>query len=661
MPDPNRFTIQRVLSAGEFRRLALQRALDLLRSLQLKLDSQVGFEARRPATLFRFLTAAEMSDAIDRDLAEIRDRMGSSALLATADGHRKLTFDELKAALDPPLRVLLNLTHGDAGGLLLLDAFNQLLAIEEQFFRADGGPPNDSCRITAEDSHVYFFVDDKGVDRFDSWKEGLAEAQFVASVGQLLQEIRAGRRVPSSAEMAAVQAAYDAVARGVAVATPYRPLGAPGFRKHQTLLFLTDPGEGHLRVTCRRHELFDGTGAAVHVEHIDRDEGGDRERVEPYRLPAAINAARVRLHIGSDAPCTAYVGRPVFENYDRGGKTFDHYALDRLKSAHLTAGACTSLFMNGIAECKVGIERMTAEQAVDFMKAVAGNVFRDRHRQFLSAAFNIFTPIFDDRDADAKRHQWVSDPAEICRLGIDLAVRGRFDKVTWDGANSGEFPSQPVLARMGTHALPQAFWAALVHEAHAVGLTTYVSAGLEPQHVPRAVFAGLDGIGIGVKLHHYDQKKLRMGELVYERMKAVLDAASQAENTALGLAAKALARLDRLSHEGYLPDEYRGHVPRLLQALQAFDPAATNDGNTGEPGRLAREAVEGLSDVLALNDDDNPLAHPLVGKAKRAVWFAGKRKGYESDWLSAELAGIRAELRADELREFDAATRRPGK
>ena len=40
----------------------------------------------------------------------------------------------------------------------------------------------------------------------------------------------------------------------------------------------------------------------------------------------------------------------------------------------------------------------------------------------------------------------------------------------------------------------------LVHEAHENGLICYVSAGIEDKHVPDAVIAGVDGIGIGTYL-----------------------------------------------------------------------------------------------------------------------------------------------------------------
>ena len=51
----------------------------------------------------------------------------------------------------------------------------------------------------------------------------------------------------------------------------------------------------------------------MHTEHIDRGEIKIKSLVEAYRIPSHINAARVRLHVGADAPCCAFIGRPVFE------------------------------------------------------------------------------------------------------------------------------------------------------------------------------------------------------------------------------------------------------------------------------------------------------------------------------------------------------------
>jgi hypothetical protein len=148
----------------------------------------------------------------------------------------------------------------------------------------------------------------------------------------------------------------------------------------------------------------------------------------PVWIPAAINAAKVRLHVGSDAPTTAFIGRPVLES--------GTFHLDLLKSVHMTASACTAMFMNGIAESKIAIERMTVTEAVKFMKSVAGNVIRNRGRQYLSAAFKINTPFIDDcpevlaftNGVPAK----ITDRMDVARMGITIARLAGFDKVTWE-------------------------------------------------------------------------------------------------------------------------------------------------------------------------------------------------------------------------------------
>ena len=81
-------------------------------------------------------------------------------------------------------------------------------------------------------------------------------------------------------------------------------------------MFITDPGPGNIKVTCQDPELM--KGVVVHTEHIDRGKIKDKSLVEAYRIPAHINAAKVRLHVGADAPCCAFIGRPVFEGVGHG-------------------------------------------------------------------------------------------------------------------------------------------------------------------------------------------------------------------------------------------------------------------------------------------------------------------------------------------------------
>lgn len=311
----------------------------------------------------------------------------------------------------------------------------------------------------------------------------------------------------------------------------YRSIGVSGFREHQTCLSVANPGDGHIRVMCSSARLLSGT--VIHIEHIDRDGERDREKLEPYRLPAALNAARVRLHAGVAAPCTAYVGRPVFES-----------GRDMLKSVHMTASACTSMFMNGIADCKVAIERMTTSEAIRFMRAVAGNAVRDATRQYLSGAFNVNLPIVDDR---AGTTITITEKFEIARLGIDLAVSGRFEKVTWDGASNVE-PSIPIVEQLTYEQLID-----LVHIAHEKGLETYISAGLQPIHMRTCTYIGVDGVGIGTSLHDYNPESGLRGQLKAERVREVLDIRDAAAHEPLGRGAALLARMDRMYFEGTLP------------------------------------------------------------------------------------------------------------
>ena len=67
------------------------------------------------------------------------------------------------------------------------------------------------------------------------------------------------------------------------------------------------------------------------------------------------------------------------------------------------------------------------------------------HRQFFSAAFNLFTPI----KVDSKTT--VTDKLEIARLAIQIAKEGGFEKVTWDGAEDGKVPSDPITETLGMY------------------------------------------------------------------------------------------------------------------------------------------------------------------------------------------------------------------
>src|SRR5439155_12033517 len=136
----------------------------------------------------------------------------------------------------------------------------------------------------------------------------------------------------------------------------------------------------------------------------------------------------------------------------------------------------------------ISIERMTASEAITFMRAVVGNVLRDRNRQFLSAAFRINFPIVDDRSETVAQRGGpitVTTRMEIAQLGVKLARAGGFDKVAWDGS-SNEVPSIPIIEQL---TLSQ--WVELAHLAHEAGLECYVSAGCVARHMREATLAAI--------------------------------------------------------------------------------------------------------------------------------------------------------------------------
>ena len=143
---------------------------------------------------------------------------------------------------------------------------------------------------------------------------------------------------------------------------------------------------------------------------------------------------------------------------------------------------------------------------------MSGNALRIPGRQYLSAAFNLNTEFIDDLDdapedgrrisLNFKAEDWKTmSPEEkekirnirlrIARRAIQVVLQGGFDKVTVDGA-ADFYPSTVLLDQLGLRQSLE--W---VHEAHSVGLTTYMSAGFKFDDVPPAVYTGVDGIGIG--------------------------------------------------------------------------------------------------------------------------------------------------------------------
>ncbi len=505
--------------------------------------------------------------------------------------------------------------------------------------------------------------------------------RFVAGVMQMCSHYRMQRcSTFAPSDELALQMSYGLLARGVHLPRCFEPLRKSSRRKHQTYLSFADPGEGHIKVTVRDSSLLDGT--IVHIEWIDRDAVDNKELVEAYRLSSPVRAAQVRLHVGAETPCTAFIGRPVFEAKQVGqGVDAGAFEISLLKAAHTVAGTCSAMFAQGIVDCKIAMDNMKASEAVTFMRGVAGNVIRDAPVQFLSAAFNVNTPIVDDRAGPGPLTKKVSDPFEIARLGIELVKQGRFDKIAWDGASNKQ-PSEPILGQLSRPDLLR-----LVHKGHECNLETYISAGMVSSHMRDAVYIGVGGVGIGTSLHHLaDTETKRIGEIDPQRVRDALKIRNEAEAEVGGQAAAKLAQLDWRWAEGSLPRSIDDLRQELFNALLRFNEqkeAATRKGATEdqhsekelssildrvgqlqiheeEAARIARASIP--VDERGRIDQDHPVVVradriisayasgvPLVGRARFTDQQIADLRDYRSQRDVSGMARVFAE--ADEVAE----------
>lgn len=421
----------------------------------------------------------------------------------------------------------------------------------------------------------------------------LDNAKFINLASLLDMEIRHEDRNPTIQEYLTRQIAFEMInIRGYNEA-PIVPWGNSGFRKIQTQASITDPGLGHLTGTIRKMEYINGTN--VHIEYLERGEENDREIVEPYRLPDLATIGKVKMSVGKDTSVSSYVGRPMFEN------SFDN---SFIKSVHTTIAVCSAIFMNGLSECKVAIERMTVSQAIKFMRAVSANVVRDENLQVLAAAFCINYPLIDDRKSTLAKNNGkprkITNRMEIAKLGIEITKQGNFDKVTFDGT-ANWYPSDPIMEQLGYKSSLE-----LVHQAHELGLLTYFSAGFRFKHLTDIVQTGTDGIGLGGAqiLRFMDSKNGYQDPFKQENIKKILEINQTAANSIIGQGAILLSRLDRMYFEGSLPSWTEGQRNKLYKALLAKDDMTISN------------ILESLSEIMQMPID---LVHPLVAWAQRLI------------------------------------------
>lgn len=405
-------------------------------------------------------------------------------------------------------------------------------------------------------------------------------ADVVGVVSDMLSDYREhGVDQLDPSDRLALLYAYSIVEGGTVPNQRIHPIRTDVRREYPTYLALADPGKGHLQTTVYSKEMLQGT--IVHVETIDRQGNDDRQAVEPYRIPSIRDVARIRVHVGSTTPCSVFVGRPVFEGWKRGEEDFVLFRQSLLKAAHTVGAACSSMFYLGVAECKIGMDGLTSKQAIEVMQAIAGNVIRDRSRQRLSAAFNINTPIMDDRGVDRANAVEVTGHTEIARLAIDLTSMGGFDKVTLDGAVNGK--SVPFLHQMKPEDLID-----FVHSAHEKGLETYISAGMDASNIGDAVRIGIGGVGMGIRLHEENQVK----EITHIKKDAleVLRKRDEAMTETAGKSAALLAKLDWLRSLEAITQTQDERRDDLFVQLKEYHRSSGADRETKE--RLTRKLNE---------------------------------------------------------------------
>ena len=344
-----------------------------------------------------------------------------------------------------------------------------------------------------------------------------------------IKRARAERRRLTRDEHCLVADAERHVRNGAPPPARFAPLRRADHRSRRTMLSLADPGSGHLRVTLQNADLLDGV--IIHQEVISRsaDSRHTSLGVSAYRMIDIRQNGIIRLHAADDVPVSIYCGRPacqvpIWLESRATAWTFRRmYTADCISPCHLAAAVASAAFANGVADVKFNVGGLTATQAIDFMKRVRRSVDRDE-QQTLSTQFSLCVSISDDRHKTGTPKR-VRHPAGIAALSIEITAAGGWDRVTLDSAGK-EAPSVPVVHRLGVDVLTR--W---VRDAHAVGLETYISGGMTADHIPLAVQAGVDGIGMGHWIHAAGPRRGAPGGLDPKKIREAIRVRNEAEGT----------------------------------------------------------------------------------------------------------------------------------
>ncbi|XP_064607927.1 uncharacterized protein LOC135472382 [Liolophura sinensis] len=563
------------MGIGNFRKLAvayLQDTLLNLHNVKVKLDCKENkFKSERELPSVTSVNMSSIRALVDQRLKLIFPGENSKAAIFSDNCYNILNAERCENIFKTLLRLSAR-----------VDEIVKEWGVAEELFVGVVPQPNDYSLVEVEL--------DNTINRITlKWNKNTLAADIVTAVSKLAEKLRHQKRQPTPAEYLAFQLAYCNINKGKSMNHEgFRGLGTPGFRPHtQTYMSLTDPGDGHVLGTTRFEDWM--KGAIVHVEHLERPNHLPRENIESYRIPSLYDFTKVRLHVGPTAPTTYFVGRRV-----KDSGSFDE---DFLKLVNITAASASAAFNQGAAECKVAMEGLSTSQAVRYMQALRGQVQRSR-KQFLSAAWNLNQTVLDDYKQEAPIN--LEERMDIATRAIEITSIGGFDKVTWDGA-SDTYPSKCIMYQLSfEEALT------LVHEAHLRGLVTYFSAGFKFGEIKHAVYAGVDGIGIGGAqvLRFMDSETGMHGPYTEENIPRILANRDEAANSVRGRGVHLLARLDTMFFEGSITSDQNILRYELYTALL-----------TRNESRLKALMAE-LSEVISLPDEGNS---PITHVAKRLI------------------------------------------
>ncbi|ESO92069.1 hypothetical protein LOTGIDRAFT_163073 [Lottia gigantea] len=456
--------------------------------------------------------------------------------------------------------------------------------------------------------YINFTVEDNLNKMSITWDDQKFSPVFLDTVSLMLQALRDERRQPTPTEYLAIHLAYNSIANGKQLTSKSRPLGSPGFRPHtQTYIALTDPGDGHVLGTTRFNDWM--TGAMVHVEYLERPGNLPRPEIETYRVPSLQDFSRVRLHVGSAAPITFYVGRRM--------KDSGVFGNDFLKVVHMTSATASAAFGQGSAECKIAMEGLKTSEAVRYMRALRCQVLRNRLSQFLSAAWNLNQTVIDDYEKETPVE--LTERIDIALRAIEITCIGGFDKVTWDGAGDS-YPSKCIM-----HQLDFKEALSIVHAAHLRGLVTYFSAGFKFNDIKHAVYSGTDGIGIGGAqvLRLMDRETGMHGPYMEENIPRILSERDAAADSIRGQGVHLLARMDTMFFEGSLTHEEDAQREKLYTALQNIDEPAIQEV-IKQSERIVNLPVENSLSIIGsaerLVETELPLLRSTTTEDERSEW-----------------------------------------